>query len=133
DVVTKVRGDALQPAYRDRLAIDARAAARGLAGAVARAPENAGKDVRLPIHEVRLRVPALSDQPNVFGDVRVGGTRPLAIDNLMVIARVADVRRSHDMWMIASGCRPGKYSVLGRAARGCGSRRRVALDERLAN
>ena len=41
DLVAMVRGDALQPADRDRLSVDTRAAARRLARSIARAAENA--------------------------------------------------------------------------------------------
>ena len=118
DVIAKIRRDALQPAYRDGLSVHARAPARGLARAVARATEDPGEDVRLPIDEVRLRVPPLRDQPDVLGDIRVGGASPLAVDNLMVVPRIGDVRRAHAVCMIARGTASGKCveSVLGGAA-----------------
>ena len=91
DVVLVVRGDALQPADRDGLGFlgvalfDAPAAACGLARAVAGAAEDAGEDVRLPVDHVGIAVAACGDQPDVFGNGGVGGTRPLAIDDFMEI------------------------------------------------
>src|SRR5690349_10461121 len=67
------------------------AAARWLTGPIAGAAQDSRKDVRLPIEEIRLRVPALGDEANVFRHVRVRRTRPLAVDDLMVVLRIADV------------------------------------------
>jgi hypothetical protein len=52
DVVLVIGGDALQPADRDGLAVDAAAAARRLARAIAGAARDSGKDVRLAIEDV---------------------------------------------------------------------------------
>ena len=85
DVFLEVGGDALQAADRDRLGLalpgvaallDAAAAARGLAGTVAGAPENAGKDVRFPVDEVGVAVAARGDQADVFGNGRYGPGTP---------------------------------------------------------
>ena len=94
DVVAMVGGDALEPADRDRLAVDATAPARGLARPVARAAEDAREDVRLAVEHVRLGVPPLRDQPDVFRHVGVRRTGPLAVDDLMVVLRIRDVRRT---------------------------------------
>src|SRR5947207_2575701 len=99
DVVLVVRGHSLQAADRDRLGLgivlflDAAAAARGLAGPVARAPEDAGKHVRFPVDHVGVGVTPCCDQPDVFGNGGVGGARPLAIDNFMEVVGVLDVCR----------------------------------------
>ena len=101
DVVLVVRGDALQPADRDRFRLallvaallDASATARGLAGTVARASENPGKDVRLPVDEIGVVVLAGGDQADVFGNRGVGRARPLAIDDLVEVIGVRDIRR----------------------------------------
>src|SRR5690606_37004825 len=95
DVFAQVRGNALEPADRNRLAVHARAAARGLARAVARAAQDPREHVRLPVHHVRIAVAALRDQPDVLGDVGVGRARPLAIDDLVVVPRVADIAGLH--------------------------------------
>ncbi len=94
DVVLVVGADALQPADRDGLRLlgialfHATASARGLAGPIARAAENAGEDVRFPVDHVGIAVAACRDQPDVFGDGGMGGARPLAIDNFMKIVGV---------------------------------------------
>ena len=91
-----VGGDALQAADRDRLAVHAAAAARRLAGAIAGAPENAGEHVRLAIEHVRVGEPPLRDQPDVFRDVRVRRTRPLAVDDLVVVVGVFHLGTVHN-------------------------------------
>ncbi len=90
-VLLEVGGDALEAADRDGLLLDAAAAAGGLAGAVAGAAENAGKDVRLPVDHVGVAVAAGCDQSDVFRDGCVGGTRPLAIDDLVKIVSRRDL------------------------------------------
>src|SRR3954466_15961817 len=90
-VVAKICGDALQPADRHRLAIDAPGAAGGLARPVTGAAEYPGKDVRLPVEQIRFRVPALRDEPDVLRHVRMRRARPLAVDDLVVILGIADV------------------------------------------
>ncbi len=94
-VVTVVRGDALEAADRHRLLVHAAPPARRLAGPVARAPEDAGEHVGLPVEEVRVRVAALRDEPDVLGDVGVSRAGPLAIDNLVKVLWIASVRRRH--------------------------------------
>ena len=88
DVVAMIRGDALQPADRDRLLLDAAAPAGRLAGPVADAPEDRREHVRLAIHHVGVGEVALRDEADVFRDVGVGGTGPLAIDDAMEVVRV---------------------------------------------
>ena len=58
-------------------------------------PRMPGKHVRLAIEEVRLGEAPLRDQPDVFGHVGVRRTRPLAVHDLVVVARIGDVRRLH--------------------------------------
>jgi hypothetical protein len=91
DVALIVGGNALQAADRDRLRLDAAAAAGRLAGSVAGAPENAGKDVRFPIDRPGLGIALLGDQPDVLRDRRVRRARPLAIDDFMEIVRISDI------------------------------------------
>ena len=101
DVFLVVGGDAFQPADRHRLGLrllvaallHAAAAARGLAGAVAGAAEDAREDVGLPVDEVGVAVAACRDQADVLGDRRVGRTRPLAIDDLVEVIGLSDIRR----------------------------------------
>jgi hypothetical protein len=97
DVVLEVRGDALQPADRDRLGLgglcflDAAAPACGLARSIARAAEDPREHVRFPVDEIGVGVAACRDQADVLGDWGVGGACPLAIDNFMEVVRIADV------------------------------------------
>ena len=90
-----VRGNALQAADRDRLAVDAAAAAGRLARTIARAPENAREHVRFPVEHVGVRKPSLGDEADVLGDVRVGRTGPLAIHDTVVVIRMTDVSWAH--------------------------------------
>ncbi len=82
DVVFVVGGDALQAADRHRLVLDAHAPAGRLAGAVAGAPENPRKHVRLPIDHVGVGVTPVRDQagyiraPACAPDRRTGNPRP---------------------------------------------------------
>src|SRR5690606_15562225 len=94
-VVAQGGGNALQAADRNRLAIDARATAGRLAGAITRPPENTGEDVGSAIQEIGLRVPSLGNQPDVLWNVGVGRTAPLTIDYTMVILWVRDVGWLH--------------------------------------
>src|SRR5439155_18897288 len=91
DVALVVGGHPLQPADRHRLLLDPAAPAGRLARPVAGAPEDAGKDVRLPIDRPGLGIAAIGDQANVFRDRRVRRAGPLAIDNLMKIVGIPDI------------------------------------------
>src|SRR5262245_5956298 len=93
DLALVVGGNALEAADGDRLFLDPTAAARGLARTIAHASQNAGKDVALPVQHKGSSVAALGDEPDVFGDGSVRGTGPLAIDHLVKVARVGNVRR----------------------------------------
>ena len=54
-----------------------------------------GKNVRFAIEEIGVGEPALGDQANVFRNVGMRRTRPLAVDDTMVVVRVPDVRWVH--------------------------------------
>ena len=95
DVVLEVGGDALQAADRDRLVLDAAAPAGRLARPIAGPPENAGKDVRLPVDHIGVAVATGGDQADVFGDGGVGRAGPLAIDDFVEIVGRRDVIGSH--------------------------------------
>ncbi len=101
DVALVVGGDALEAADRDRFGflavvfLDAAAPAGRFAGPVAGAPEDAGEDVGLPVDHVGIGVAPCRDQPDVFGDWSVGRTGPLAIDDFMEVAGLADVGGLH--------------------------------------
>ncbi len=63
-------------------------------------PRIAGEHVRLPVEHVGVGVTALRDQADVLGNVGVGRTGPLAIDNFVEVVRVADVRGVHT-WILS--------------------------------
>ena len=90
-----IRGDALQSADGDRLFLDSAAAAGGFAGPVADSAQNAREDVGFSIHHVGFGELALGDQPDVFGNVGVRRTGPLAIYNPMEIIRFRSIGRLH--------------------------------------
>src|SRR5690606_25059729 len=98
-VTLEIRGHALEPADRHRLGLAGvvllhpPAPARRFTGAVAGAPEDAGKDVALPVHHVGVGVTAGRDQADVLGDRRVRRAGPLAVDDLVEDVGVADVGR----------------------------------------
>src|SRR5215475_6248885 len=97
DVVLQIRRDALEPADRHRLGLEAlampiavrgpffhsSATARRLARSVAGPPQDAGEDIRLPVDHEGVAVAPRRDQPDVFRNGGMGGARPLAIDDLV--------------------------------------------------
>src|SRR5687767_12330900 len=95
DVVFMIGGNALQSANRNGLAVDAAAPARRLARTVAGTPQDSREHVGLPIEDIRIVEAALRDHPDVFRHVRVRGTRPLAVDDAVVIVRVRRIRTIH--------------------------------------
>jgi hypothetical protein len=100
DVAFVVRGDALEPADRNRLVLDAAAPAGGLARPVAGAAENAGKHVGLPIEHVGVAVTPCRDQSDVFRNGGVRRTGPLAIDDLVEIVRGRNVGGFHSLLVL---------------------------------
>ena len=102
DVVLVVGGDALEPADRDRLLLDAAAPAGRLAGAVAGASEDARKHIRMPVDHVGVAVAARRDQADIFGDRRVRRTGPLAIHDLVEIVRDRDIGGFHRLLLHAA-------------------------------
>src|SRR5204863_3349966 len=91
DVVAIVGRDTLETTNSDRLAIDSTAATCRLAGAIARPAEDAWKDVRFAIEEVRFGESSLRDEAEILRHVRVGRTSPLTIHHFMVVLRIRDV------------------------------------------
>ena len=90
DLVAVIGGYALQSANRNGLAVHSFAAACGLAGAIAGAAQNAGKDVRFAVEQVSVGVSALRDEADVFRHIGVGGAGPLTIHNFVEVVRVAE-------------------------------------------
>src|SRR6516165_6508918 len=102
DLALKVRRHTLKAADRYRLsraisidAIHASTPTRRFAGAVAGAAENCREDVRFPIDDIGVGVLALGDQADVFGNVGMGRTRPLAIDDFMEVRRITNISGFH--------------------------------------
>ena len=95
-----VGGDALQPADGNRLPIDAPAPAGRLARPIARAPQDPREHVRFPIEHVSVGETALGDEADVLGDVGVGRTGPLAVDDPVVVVRIANVGWTHRVVII---------------------------------
>ena len=93
DVAFVIRRNSLQTANGDGLFLDPAAAAGGLTRAVAGTAEDAGKDVGVPVDHEGVGIPTGGDQPDILRDRGVGGTGPLAIDDLMEVVGVLDVRR----------------------------------------
>jgi hypothetical protein len=95
DVTPQVGSDALEAADGHRRTVDPLASAGRLARAVAGPTEDRREDVRLPVHQVGVVVPALGDEADVLRHVGVGRAGPLAVHYLVVVARIFDVRRFH--------------------------------------
>src|SRR5262249_9849204 len=94
DVVLIVGRHALQPADGDGFLLDPTPATGRLAGPVAGAAEDARKDIRLPIDDIGVGVAACGDQPDVFRDRRVRGTRPLTVYDSVKVVGIVDIRGS---------------------------------------
>ena len=114
-VVRQVGRHALQAADRDRLVFHATAAAGRLAGPVADAAEDAGKNVRLAVQQEGVGVLALGDQPDVAGHIGVRGARPLAVDNLVKVVGIPGIGRLHAALVLVkiSGPQAGPKSGRG--------------------
>ncbi len=115
DVVLVVGGDALQAADRHRLLLDPSAPAGRLAGAVAGAPENPRKHVRLPVDHVGVAVATRGDQPDVFGDGRVRRARPLAIHDLVEVVGRSNVGIFHLLLGARAPVAPIQTACAGRS------------------
>ena len=96
DVTFVVRRDAFEPADRNRFLFGAHAPARRLARPIARAPENSGEHVGVPVQHVRFGVLFLRNQTDVFRNRGMRGTCPLAIDNFMKVGGLEDIGGFHN-------------------------------------
>ena len=92
DVVAQVGRDAFEAADGDRFAIHSATAAGRFAGPIARAAENGGEHIRLPVEHVGVGIAALRDQADVFRNIGVSRTGPLTVHHFVKVVRVADVR-----------------------------------------
>ena len=102
DVVLEVGGDALQAADRNRCFLDAAAAARRLARTIAGASQNSGKHIRFPVDHIGVAITPLGNQTDVFGNWRVSGAGPLAIDHFVKVVWRRDISRFHSYLVRAS-------------------------------
>ena len=102
DVVLEVGGDALQAADRNRCFLDAAAAACRLAWTIAGASQNSGKHIRFPIDHIGVAITPLGNQTDVFGNWRVSGAGPLAIDHFVKVVWRRDISRFHSYLVRAS-------------------------------
>ncbi len=140
DVVLEIRRGALQPADRHRLGtglrlavldrpfLHARAPACRLARPVTGAAEDPGKDIRLPVDQIRVVVASLGNQADVFGDRRVGGTGPLAIDDLVKVVGVRNIGRLQASVLLVARPRFGSCPTAVKTARA----RVCAVDRAIA-
>jgi hypothetical protein len=95
DVVSQVRGDALEATDRDGAAVDAVAPTGRFARSVTGPAQDSGKDVGLTIEHVRVSEFALGNHAQVPGNIGVRGAGPLTIDDLVVVTRVLVVCTLH--------------------------------------
>ena len=95
NVVFVVGRDSFQAANSHRLLLYACAPARWLAGAVARATENSRKDIRAPVDHVRVGIPAVCNQTDIFRDGRMCRASPLAVHHLVEVVRLRNVGILH--------------------------------------
>ena len=95
DFTLEVGGDSLQAANGDGRAIQAAAAAGGLARTVAGTAQDAGEHVGFPVDHVGISVLALRDQTYVLRNISVGRTGPLAVHDLVEVIGVPDIAGLH--------------------------------------
>ena len=67
-------------------------------GSVAGAPQNSREHVGVPVNHVGIRITLRRNQADVFRNVGVSRTRPLAIDDFMKVFGVGGVGRFHS-WL----------------------------------
>lgn len=87
--------DTFQTTDGDRFCFDAATSTSGLTRSVADATQDAGEYVGFTVDEIRGRELPLRNQADVFGNIRMGGTRPLAIDDAMIIVRISSIGWLH--------------------------------------
>ncbi len=91
DVISMIRRNALQSTDGDRLILDAAAATSRFTRSIADATENAREYVRLAIFHVRIAELTLGDHANVRGNIGMGRTAPLAINDLVVVIGIRGI------------------------------------------
>ena len=96
--------DTFEPTYSDWFVLDATTATGRFARAITDPAENAGKNVRFTILHVRRGEITLRDHADIRGNVSVGRTAPLAIDDLMEVIRVGGICWLHSAISGGSAC-----------------------------
>ena len=99
--------NAFETANCDRLVFNTTAPASWLAWTVADPPKDAWKHVRLTIFHVRIAELPLGNHANVCWNVGVGGTAPLAIDDLVEVLGICGVCWLHSDDKPAQSLLPG--------------------------
>src|SRR5947208_7893167 len=120
DVVLEVGRDALEAADRNRGFLDAAAAACRLAWTIARASQDSGKHVRSPIDHVGVAITPLGNQTDVFGNWRVCGASPLAIDYFVKVVWRRDISRFHSCLVRVSNENAALFCLRTLSRRSCG-------------
>jgi len=95
DVVAMVCSDSFQAADGDGFVFDPPAPAGRLTGPVTHTAKNAGKYIGFPIEHVGVSELALCDQADIARNVRMRGTRPLAVDDLVKVFRIGSIGWLH--------------------------------------
>src|SRR5690554_101438 len=86
---------ALESANRDRFVFYTTAPARRFAWPVARASKYARKNVRFAVEQIGVSVAPFGNQPDIAWNIGVGRTGPLAIDDLVIVSWIGNIRRCH--------------------------------------
>ena len=94
-IASVVGCNALEAADGNGFFIHPPAPAGRLAGPVADAAQDAGKDVAFTVDHVGIVETALGDQSYVFGNISMGRAAPLAIDDLMEIVGIRSICALH--------------------------------------
>ena len=88
NVITMIRGDALEPTNGHRVFLNTTTPACRLAGAITDAPEDAGKYIGFAILHVGSGEIALRDHSDIGRNISVCRTAPLTVDDFVKILRV---------------------------------------------
>jgi hypothetical protein len=95
DVSAKVSGDAFQAADGDGFGVQTSAATGRLTRPITGSAEYGRENVGLPIQHVSIGISSLRNEPDVFRNIGVGGTSPLAIHYFVEVVRIGGIGRMH--------------------------------------
>src|SRR5690606_39274269 len=90
-IAIEISGHTVQAADRHQLRLDTTAAARRLAGTVTGSAEYPGKHIRFPVDHVRIFIPALRNQANVFRNRCMCWAGVLTIYNFVKILGICTI------------------------------------------